>query len=139
MLARLPRSRPRPRCPDRLSPRRPATRFEPREPSARGRQHSGAVARDSVRGWAVRHDRGSPYLLNRFQKDLAFSASTVRQPSSAPRQAMAAPSASSARCRRTCGGADCRDPRKSSDGCRSVPPNLKQHLPDWTPRVPQPG
>jgi putative transposase len=75
-----------------------ATRFEALEPIRQGvRRHFGGMARDSARGLAVRHDHGSRYMSDHFQKELAFlgiesSPAFVRSP-----EAMAAPNALSAR------------------------------------------
>ena len=75
-----------------------ATRFEALEPIRQGvRRHFGGMARDSARGLAVRHDHGSQYMSDHFRRSWPSSASTARPPSSAPRKAMAAPSAASAR------------------------------------------
>jgi putative transposase len=50
-----------------------ATRFEALEPIRQGiRRHFGGIARDSARGLAVRHDHGSQYISDHFQKELAF-------------------------------------------------------------------
>lgn len=50
-----------------------ATRFEALEPIRQGvRRHFGGMARDSARGLAVRHDHGSQYMSDHFQKELAF-------------------------------------------------------------------
>src|SRR4051794_17923900 len=74
-----------------------ATRFEALGPTRQGvRRHFGAFAKDAARGLSVRHDHGSQYMSDAFQKELAFLASRVRPPLSEHRKAMAAPSASSA-------------------------------------------
>jgi transposase InsO family protein len=50
-----------------------ATRFEALEPIRQGvRQHFGAFAKDAARGLSVRHDHGSQYMSDAFQKELAF-------------------------------------------------------------------
>jgi putative transposase len=50
-----------------------ATRFEALEPIRQGvRCHFGGMARDSARGLAMRHDHGSQYMSDHFQKELAF-------------------------------------------------------------------
>jgi len=50
-----------------------ATRFEALEPIRQGvRRHFGGMARDSARSLAVRHDHGSQYMSDHFQKELAF-------------------------------------------------------------------
>jgi putative transposase len=50
-----------------------ATRFEALEPIRQGvRRHFGGMARDSARGLAMRHDHGSQYISDHFQKELAF-------------------------------------------------------------------
>ena len=50
-----------------------ATRFEALEPIRQGvRRHFGGMVRDSARGLAVRHDHGSQYMSDHFQKELAF-------------------------------------------------------------------
>jgi putative transposase len=52
---------------------RRATRFEALEPIRQGvRRHFGAFAKDVARGLAVRHDHGSQYMADAFQKELAF-------------------------------------------------------------------
>jgi transposase InsO family protein len=52
---------------------RRATRFEALEPIRQGvRQHFGAFGRGTAAGLAVRHDHGSQYVANDFQKELAF-------------------------------------------------------------------
>ncbi len=50
-----------------------ATRFEPLEPIRQGvRRHFAAFAKDVARGLSVRHDHGSQYMSDHFQKELAF-------------------------------------------------------------------
>lgn len=50
-----------------------ATRFEALEPIRQGvRRHFGGFARDVARGLAVRHDHGSQYMSDHFQKEIAF-------------------------------------------------------------------
>jgi putative transposase len=50
-----------------------ATRFEALEPLRQGvRRHFGAFARDIARGLALRHDHGSQYMADDFQKELRF-------------------------------------------------------------------
>jgi transposase InsO family protein len=50
-----------------------ATRFEALEPIRQGvRRHFGGFARGSARGLAVRHDHGSQYMSDHFQKEIAF-------------------------------------------------------------------
>jgi putative transposase len=50
-----------------------ATRFEALEPIRQGVRHSfGAFAKDIASGLAVRHDHGSQYMSDAFQKELAF-------------------------------------------------------------------
>src|SRR3954462_5283817 len=50
-----------------------ATRFEALEPIRQGvRDHFGGFARSIARGLAVRHDHGSQYMSDAFQKELAF-------------------------------------------------------------------
>lgn len=52
---------------------RRATRFEALEPIRQAvRRHFGAFGKDIVRGLAVRHDHGSQYMSDAFQKELAF-------------------------------------------------------------------
>lgn len=52
---------------------RRATRFEALEPIRQGVRHSfGAFAKNVAQGLAVRHDHGSQYMSDAFQKDLAF-------------------------------------------------------------------
>jgi putative transposase len=51
----------------------PATRFEALEPIRQGvRRCFGGFAADIARGLAVRHDHGSQYMSDHFQKELAF-------------------------------------------------------------------
>jgi len=50
-----------------------ATRFEALEPIRQGvRRHFGAFAKDGPSGLAVRHDHGSQYMSDAFQKELTF-------------------------------------------------------------------
>ena len=50
-----------------------ATRFEALEPIRQGvRRHFGAFAKDIARGLTVRHDHGSQYMSDHFQKEIAF-------------------------------------------------------------------
>ena len=50
-----------------------ATRFEALEPIRQGvRDHFGGFAKNIARGLAVRHDHGSQYMSDTFQKELAF-------------------------------------------------------------------
>ena len=50
-----------------------ATRFEALEPIRQGvRQHFGGFAKGIARGLAVRHDHGSQYMSDHFQKELEF-------------------------------------------------------------------
>ena len=50
-----------------------ATRFEALEPIRQGmRRYFGGFARDIARGLAVRHDHGSQYMSDHFQKAIAF-------------------------------------------------------------------
>jgi len=50
-----------------------ATRFEALEPIRQGvRRYFGGFAADIARGLAVRHDHGSQYMSDHFQKELAF-------------------------------------------------------------------
>ncbi len=50
-----------------------ATRFEALEPIRQGvRRYFGAFAKDVARGLSVRHDHGSQYMSDHFQKELAF-------------------------------------------------------------------
>lgn len=52
---------------------RHATRFEALEPVRQGvRQHFGAFAKDIATGLALRHDHGSQYMADAFQKEIAF-------------------------------------------------------------------
>jgi transposase InsO family protein len=54
-----------------------ATRFEALEPLRQGvRRHFGAFAKDIARGLALRHDHGSQYMADDFQKELRFLAIT---------------------------------------------------------------
>jgi len=50
-----------------------ATRFEALEPIRQGvRQHFGGFAKDTAHGLSVRHDHGSQYMSDVFQKELRF-------------------------------------------------------------------
>jgi transposase InsO family protein len=50
-----------------------ATRFEALEPIRQGvRRYFGGFAADIARGLAVRHDHGSQYMSDHFQKEIAF-------------------------------------------------------------------
>lgn len=50
-----------------------ATRFEALEPIRQGvRRYFGGFAKDVARGLAVRHDHGSQYVSDHFQKEIAF-------------------------------------------------------------------
>ncbi len=50
-----------------------ATRFEALEPIRQGvRRYLGGFAEDIARGLAVRHDHGSQYMSDHFQKEIAF-------------------------------------------------------------------
>src|SRR5260370_16870897 len=50
-----------------------ATRFEALEPIRQGvRQHFGGFAKGLARGLSVRHDHGSQYMSDAFQKELEF-------------------------------------------------------------------
>jgi len=50
-----------------------ATRFEALEPIRQGvRRHFGGFAKDIAKGLAVRHDHGSQYMSDHFQKELTF-------------------------------------------------------------------
>ena len=50
-----------------------ATRFQALEPIRQGvRQHFGGFAKAIARGLAIRHDHGSQYMSDHFQKELAF-------------------------------------------------------------------
>ena len=50
-----------------------ATRFEALEPVRQGvRRQFGTFAKDVARGLSVRHDHGSQYMSDHFQKELAF-------------------------------------------------------------------
>src|SRR3954454_20026985 len=52
---------------------RRSTRFEALEPIRQGvRRHFGAFAKEVARGLAVRHDHGSQYMSDAFQRELAF-------------------------------------------------------------------
>ena len=52
---------------------RRGTRFEALEPIRQGvRQSFGAFGKDVAKGLAVRHDHGSQYMSDAFQKELAF-------------------------------------------------------------------
>ena len=76
---------------------RQATRFEALEPIRQGvRQHFGAFGRQIAAGHTVRHDHGSQYLANDFQKELAFLGIASSPAFVGRRKATAARSASSA-------------------------------------------
>jgi transposase InsO family protein len=63
-----------------------ATRFEALEPIRQGvRQHFGGFANRIARGLSIRHDHGSQYMSDHFQKEITFlgmqsSAAFVRAP-----------------------------------------------------------
>ena len=65
---------------------RSANRFQALEPIRQGvTRHFGAVAEDIATGLKLRHDHGSNYMSNDFQKEIAFlgieaSPSFVREP-----------------------------------------------------------
>ena len=74
-----------------------ATRFQALEPIRQGvRQHFGGFGKAIASGLAVRHDHGSQYMSDTFQKEIAFLGIEVRPLSSGRPKAMAAPNASSA-------------------------------------------
>ena len=75
-----------------------ATRFEALEPIRQGvREHFGGFAKNIACGLSVRHDHGSQYMSDAFQKELEFLGAESSPPSSALPKAMAAPNGSSAR------------------------------------------
>ena len=84
---------------------RRATRFEALEPLRQAVRFSfGAFGEGSAHGLKLRHDHGSQFVADDFQRELAFlgiasSPAFVREP-----EGNAASSASSARSRRTCSG-----------------------------------
>jgi len=83
---------------------RRGTRFEALEPLRQGvRRHFGGFAKDVACGLALRHDHGSQYMADDFQKELRFLG-IESSPAFAPPRATAAPSASSALSRRICCG-----------------------------------
>jgi putative transposase len=50
-----------------------AMRFEVLEPIRQGvRRHFGAFAKDAAHSLSIRHDHGSQYMSDAFQKELAF-------------------------------------------------------------------
>lgn len=65
---------------------RRATRFEALEPLRQGvREHFGGFGRDAAAGLRIRHDHGSQYMSDHFQKEIRFlgmesSPAFVRQP-----------------------------------------------------------
>ena len=94
---------------------RRATRFEALEPIRQGvRACFGAFAEGVAAGLELRHDHGSQFVADDFQRELAFlGIRPVAGPSSASPKATAAPSASSARSRRTCSGSAASPPSRS--------------------------
>ena len=84
---------------------RRATRFEALEPIRQGvRRCFGGFAQGIGRGLAMRHDHGSQYMSDAFQQELAFLGIASSPAFVRALREMAAPSASSARSRRTCSG-----------------------------------
>jgi hypothetical protein len=97
-----------------------ATRFEALEPIRQGvRQYFGGFDKAVARGLKVRHDHGSQYMSDHFQKEIAFLgiswASRALPPSCAHRKETAAPSGSSAHSRKTCSGSEPLKRSKNSD------------------------
>ena len=77
---------------------RRATRFEALEPLRQGvRACFGAFAEGIASGLKLRHDHGSQFVADDYQREIASSASRARPPSCASPRATAASSASSAR------------------------------------------
>ena len=82
---------------------RPGTRFEALEPLRQGlRQHFGGYRAGVAAGLSLRHDHGSQYMSDHFQRELRFLASARARRSWPRPRATAAPSASSARSRSSC-------------------------------------
>jgi transposase InsO family protein len=83
-----------------------ANRFEALEPIRQGiRRHFVGFAKDIARGLAVRHDHGSQYLSEHFQKEIAFLGIESSPAFGHPRVTVAL-SGSSAHSRKTCCGCD---------------------------------
>jgi putative transposase len=75
---------------------RPATRIEALEPLRQGvREHFGGFAKDGARGLSARHDHGSQYMSDVFQKEHEFLVSRVPLLSCEHPRGMAAASDSS--------------------------------------------
>ena len=89
-----------------------ATRFEALEPIRQGvRRSFGGFAKDIAHGLAVRHDHGSQYMSDHFQKEIAFLG--IESSPAFVQRATAAPSGSSARLRKTCCGCGTSKPSRN--------------------------
>jgi putative transposase len=116
------------------------TRFQALEPIRQGvRQHFGGFAKAIARGLALRHDHGSQYMSDAFQKELAFlgidsSPAFVRSPEG---------NGCAERFIRTLKEnllwVRALDYRGAAAGAARVPGNLQRHLADRASRIPQPG
>ena len=90
-------------------------RFEALEPIHQGvREHFGGGDKGIAGGLKLRHDHGSAYMSDHFQKQIDFLGTSRRPASCVPRRAMAAPSDSSAPSRRISCGSDTLPRSKSS-------------------------
>ena len=117
-----------------------ATRFHALEPIRQGvRQHFGGFAQAIARGLAVRHDHGSQYISDHFQKELAFLGIELARLRALPRRQWLRRTVHPHPEGELAVGADLRDRRGAAAGAARVPGDLQQQLADQTPRVPQPG
>jgi hypothetical protein len=116
---------------------RRATRFEALEPIRQGvRRCFGAFSKDVARGLSVRHDHGSQYMSDHFQKELAFlgaesSPAFVRAPEGQRLRRALHPHPEGERAL----GADLRDRRAAPPGVARFPRDLQRHLAHRTARI----
>src|SRR4051794_19147866 len=125
------------------------TRFQALEPIRQGvRQHFGGFAQAIARGLAVRHDHGSQYMSDHFQKEI------ISRKRSFPERIDLSRDRQFARLRAGTGrqwlrralhphaqgkpalGADLRDHRGAAAGAARVPGNLQHDLAGRAPRLP---
>ena len=117
-----------------------ATRFDALEPIRQGvRQYFGGFAKGIARGLTVRHDHGSQYMSDHFQKEIAFLG--------IERFARLRPRARGKRLCRTVHphsqgkpalGAHLRDDRGTASGSARLPRHLQHDLADRTTRLDPP-
>ena len=104
---------------------RRATRFEALEPVRQGvRRHFGGFAEGIARGLALRHDHGSQFMADAFQKESAFLGGQRMRRTLHPH-----PEGELAL------GADLRHRRRSARGAARVPRDLQRHLADRAARL----